>query len=170
MYKIASWSHITNAHAVPGDGIVKGLKDVGSKLGQRGLLMLAEMSSAGNLASGDYSRQTLEMARRHKNFVCGFIAMHRIQDDYPDTSSSSDAGDEDFLVLTPGVGLDTKGDGMGQQYRTPQQVITESGCDIIIVGRGIYGSGEGHENVEETVKQAKRYQEAGWQAYLQRLK
>jgi len=26
-------------------------------------------------------------------------------------------GTEDFLVLTPGIGLDVAGDGLGQQYR-----------------------------------------------------
>ena len=42
MYKIASWSHFTNAHSLPGDGIVQGLKQVGLPL-KRGLLLLAEM-------------------------------------------------------------------------------------------------------------------------------
>lgn len=172
VYRIASWSHITNAHAVPGEGIIKGLKAVGAQLGQRGLLMLAEMSSAGTLATGEYARQTLEMARKHRDFVFGFIAMHRIQDDYPLKrlqEQKEEEEEEDFMILTPGVGLDVKGDGMGQQYRTPQQVINESGCDVIIVGRGIYGQGEGHEDVNEIVKQAKRYQEAGWNAYLERI-
>ena len=32
IYKIADWSHITNAHLVPGSGIIDGLKQVGGGL------------------------------------------------------------------------------------------------------------------------------------------
>jgi len=75
--------------------------------------------------------------------------------------------DEDFLILTPGVGLDVKGDSMGQQYRTPQEVILGSGCDVIIVGRGIYG--KDYSLVDKIAGQAERYREAGWKAYLERI-
>lgn len=162
VHSIASWSDITNAHPIPGDGIVTGLASVGLPLG-RGLLLLAEMSSKGNLATGEYTRQTVEMARRHRKegFVMGFIAMGRVHERYP-----GDDETEDFLILTPGVGLDVKGDGMGQQYRTPRQVILESGCDVIIVGRGIYGK----TNEAEVKSEAERYRQEGWKAYEERIK
>ncbi|KAL1412613.1 orotidine 5'-phosphate decarboxylase [Vanrija albida] len=153
VHKIASWSHLTNAHVVPGPGIITGLGAVGKPLGNA-LILLAEMSSAGNLASGEYTAKAVQMAREAGlEWVVGFIAMGRVDK----------ADDPDFLVITPGVGLDVKGDGRGQQYRTPHEVVYESGCDVIIVGRGIY------KNKEAVASEAKRYQEAGWKAYEERL-
>lgn len=166
VHKIASWSHITNAHLVPGPGIITGLAEVGQPLG-RGLLLLAEMSSKGNLTGGEYGQRCVQEAYNDTTgFTCGFIAMNRIDE------LQSNEPKRDFLVLTPGVGLDVTGDGKGQQYRTPDQVIRESGCDVIIVGRGIYGSllkdGSTAEAFQTVKDQAARYKQAGWQAYLQR--
>lgn len=120
------------------------------------------MSSAGSLATGAYTIETVQMARRHPEFVVGFIAQQRVERLAPPASSGEE---EDFLVLTPGVGLVSKGDKMGQQYRTPRQVVFESGCDVIIVGRGIYGG----SGVEEWKSEAERYRVEGWKAYEERL-
>ena len=160
VHKIADWSHLTNAHPLPGPGIIKGLSSVGVPKG-RALLLLAEMSSAGNLATGDYTAQAVQMARdAGPEFVIGFIAMNRV-----DQHGTAKEG-EDYLMMTPGVGLEAKGDAMGQQYRTPREVVLDSGCDVIIVGRGIYGkSGE-----EEVRQEAERYRIEGWKAYEERLK
>lgn len=79
IYKIASWAHITNAHLVPGEGILTGLASVGQPLG-RGLLLLAEMSAKGNLATGEYTAKNVEAARRHPEFVMGFVAMRRVDE------------------------------------------------------------------------------------------
>jgi len=156
IHKIASWADIIDAHPIPGDGIVKGLAEIGEPLG-RGLALLAEMSSAGSLAVGDYTKKTGEMAKRNRGFVIGFIGQSRLSEDI--------VGEEDFIYMTPGVGLVSKGDHLGQQYRTPSQVILSSGADVIIVGRGIYGS-EGDGTMEE---RAEMYRKAGWEAYLQRV-
>lgn len=55
LYQISSWSHIVNAHAVPGPGTVQGLSAVGKPLG-RGCLLIAQMSSRGSLATGEYTK------------------------------------------------------------------------------------------------------------------
>ncbi|KAI9001083.1 Orotidine 5'-phosphate decarboxylase [Trametes punicea] len=165
VYKIAGWSHITNAHPVPGPSIIAGLSSVGLPLG-RGLLLLAEMSTKGSLATGSYTEEAVRMARANRDFVIGFIAQRRM-DGVGLRPGESDA-DEDFLILTPGVGLDAKGDSMGQQYRTPRQVVVESGCDIIIVGRGIYGKDNGADP-EAVCAQAERYRTEGWKAYQERI-
>jgi orotidine-5'-phosphate decarboxylase len=151
---------------VPGPSIIKGLATVGLPLG-RGLLLLAEMSTAGALARGTYTEDAVRMARDARDFVIGFIAQNRMEGVGLAEGAQRNPA-EDFLILTPGVGLDTTGDGLGQQYRTPEQVVTESGCDIIIVGRGIYGKAR-NKDVGEIQRQAERYREAGWNAYLQRL-
>lgn len=165
VHKIASWSHITNAHPVPGPSIITGLASVGLPLG-RGLLLLAEMSTKGSLATGSYTEDAVRMARSHPEFVIGFIAQRRMDDIGTDVGTD----DVDFLVLTPGVGLDTRGDGMGQQYRTPHEVVCEAGCDVIIVGRGVYGKNTSDLDVGYVQTQAERYRAEGWAAYLERIK
>ena len=149
IYHIADWAHITNAHTVPGPGIITGLKEVGLHKG-RGLLLLAEMSSAGTLAKNEYTTETLEMAKNNKDFVIGFITMRQLIDD------------PCFINLTPGVQLAVGTDNLGQQYNTPEKVIKENNSDVIIVGRGIY-------EAQDPIAEAKKYRTAGWQAYLAKL-
>ena len=108
MYKIASWSHITNAHPVPGPSVVTGLASVGRPLG-RGLLLLAEMSTKGSLATGTYTEDAVRMARENRDFVVGFIAQRRMEG-VGLSESESLHSEEDFLILSPGVGLDVTGE------------------------------------------------------------
>ncbi|HBU06982.1 MAG TPA: orotidine-5'-phosphate decarboxylase [Candidatus Magasanikbacteria bacterium] len=150
IYNIADWSHITNAHTVPGPGIIQGLKEIGLPKG-RGLLLLAEMSSKGTLAKGTYTEETLKMAEENKDFVIGFITMKKLLDN------------PCFVNMTPGVQLAQGGDTLGQQYNTPEKVIKKNNSDVIIVGRGIY-------EAENPLTEAKKYREAGWQAYQEKIK
>ena len=179
VHKISSWAHITNAHLVPGPGIIDGLAKEGKTKG-RGCLLLAEMSSAGNLCTPEYIDTNVTQALKDKNdFIIGFIAMGRVDEKYYEGHGTEAGERKDFLILTPGVNLASKGDGLGQQYRTPEQVIEQSGCDVIIVGRGIYGallsdeakaSEKGKQAALASVKeQAKRYRKEGWKAYERRI-
>jgi len=57
------------------------------------------MSSKGNLLNDEYTKKTVEMSEKNKEFVMGFISQGRI------------AGPE-FIYMTPGVNLSTKADGL----------------------------------------------------------
>ncbi|ANZ73873.1 BA75_00406T0 [Komagataella pastoris] len=156
VYKIAKWADITNAHGVTGSGIVKGLKEAAAETTDqpRGLLMLAELSSKGSIAHGKYTEETVEIAKTDKEFVIGFIAQNSM--------GGQDEG-FDWIIMTPGVGLDDTGDALGQQYRTVSQVFS-TGTDIIIVGRGLFGKGR------DPLKEGERYRKAGWEAYQNSLR
>lgn len=119
----------------------------------RSLLLLAQMSSAGNLLTPEYTQQCVHHARQNKDFVMGFIAQQ---------SLNKEAGDN-FITMTPGVQLAAGGDALGQQYNTPETVVTEKGADIIIVGRGVL-------QADDRRKAAMEYRKQGWEAYTQRLK
>ncbi|KAL5487839.1 URA3 [Sanghuangporus weigelae] len=169
VHRIASWAHITNAHPVPGPSVISGLSSVGLPLG-RGLLLLAEMSTKDSLACGEYTEEAVRMARANRDFVFGFIAQRRMEG----VSLRADQNEildqnEDFMILTPGVGLESTGDNLGQQYNTPKKVVLEAGCDVIIVGRGIYGKSD-TVNVASAQTLAERYRDEGWRAYEERLK
>lgn len=150
IYRISDWADITNAHIIPGAGIIEGLKQVGLAKG-RGLLLLAEMSSIGTLAKGRYTEQAVEWASEHAEFVIGFICTRKLSD----TPA--------FIHMTPGVQLKSGRDSLGQQYFTPEKVIGEQKSDVIIVGRGIY-------DATNPLIEAKNYREAGWLAHQSTLK
>lgn len=155
VHRIAEWSHITNAHPLPGPGIITGLGTVGKPLG-RALLLLAEMSSAGNLATGDYTKQAVEMARHAgPEWVIGFIAQSRVDGDTPEW---------DQVIITPGIALASKGDALGQQYRTPDAAI-RSGSDVVIVGRGLYSCAP-----SAMLGEAIKYRDVAYGAYLERIR
>jgi uridine monophosphate synthetase len=124
----------------------------------RSILLLAQMSSEDNLITPEYTYKCLQMARQHPDFVLGFISQQSINSDPNDN----------FLTLTPGVqlpgqGSASTGDGLGQQYRTPKDVVTRDGADIIIVGRGILDS-------NDRTEEAERYRKEAWAAYEARVR
>jgi len=146
IYHIASWAHIVTVHAVAGAASVDALKDKGVAV-----LLIAEMSSEGTLATGDYTQAVLQIGEKYRDTVIGFISTKRF-----------DTVDPSLLFCTPGVQFNEKGDGLGQQYQSPSDVIGTKLSDVVIVGRGIYTSSD--PKVE-----AIKYQEAAWQSYLDRI-
>lgn len=148
-FRIADWAHLTNAHPLPGPGLIEGLREIGQPR-DRGLLLLAQMSSRGNLIDQRYLDATVAMAREHHDFVMGFISQGKVCDT------------PTFLHFTPGIRLEPGQDGLGQQWNTPQTAIETMGTDVIIVNRGVTQS----KNPKEA---AQRYREAGWESYHRSL-
>ncbi|HTM63166.1 MAG TPA: orotidine-5'-phosphate decarboxylase [Gammaproteobacteria bacterium] len=149
VYKIVEWADFTNAHSLPGPGIIEGLAVAGRKH-HRGIFMLAEMSSTGNLLDKDYVEATLNMAQQFPDFVAGFITQHAL------------TSDTHWINLTPGIKFEKGIDALGQQYNTPETAILENGTDIIIVGRGII-------EAKNPVAEAKLYRHRAWDAYCKRI-
>ena len=141
----------TDAEAPEPD--LEGLEALGSPPLARGLLLLAEMSSADNLFTPAYTSKCVSMARDNSDFVVGFIAQQGL---------NSKDGDN-FITFTPGVQLGKSGDGLGQKYRTPRKVVLQEGCDVVIVGRGIL-------EAEDRRAEAERYRKEAWGAYVERVK
>ncbi|MDC0851827.1 orotidine-5'-phosphate decarboxylase [Euryarchaeota archaeon] len=157
VHDIRSWADIVTAHRISGpdivDGIAAGWADV-ERIG--GVLLLAQMSSRGNLLDTEYTRETIVTGKGSPH-VLGYIG---------NGSSAEDVADlrvlvgEAQMIWTPGINLDSAAGKMGQRYGNPRDSIM-SGSDIIIVGSGIHGA-------KNRATAAKLYAEASWSALLER--
>jgi orotidine-5'-phosphate decarboxylase len=161
--RISEWAHIINCSVLPGEGIVEALTQTAQSPdfpygSDRGLLILAEMTSKGSLATGSYTSASVDYARKYQSFVLGFVSTRSLSEVESTVAKNED---EDFVVFTTGVNLSSKGDKLGQQYQTPQSAIGR-GADFIIAGRGIYAA-------PDAVEAAKQYQQQGWEAYMARV-
>lgn len=95
----------------------------------------------------------MALADSYSDIVAGIVCQF--------SSVVSDAG---MIQFTPGVNLDNiKNDSLGQQYNTPEVVITNRGADVAVVGRAII-------NAENPAKTAEEYKRQLWSAYVARIK
>lgn len=151
VYRIADWAHLVNAHSLPGPGIIQGLISAANHRADRGMLLIAQMSSAGHLLDNNYRASTLALAEKFPEFVVGFITQQSL------------STDPRWLCFAPGIQLAPGSDLLGQQYVTPEEAILANGIDIIIVGRGILSA-------HDRRKTAQEYRARAWNAYLTRTK
>lgn len=139
IYRIGEWADMVTAHAI------SGAESLDVFCGKIDVLLLAQLSSSGNLIDATYSKKAMAIARLHPA-VIGVIGQSQQEDE------------EHVFMCTPGVRLgDESGDGLGQRYRTPKTAV-ENGASVIIVGRGII-------NAPDILVATLEYKEAGWQAY-----
>lgn len=149
IYRIAEWADLINAYTIPGPGIVSALAEIGA-IKQRGLILIAELSSHKNLLAADAKQAALELAKIYPDFVIGFITQHALGD-LPG-----------LLNFTPGIQLEAGADNLGQRYTTPETAILQHGADVIIVGRGILASAN-------PLAKARAYRERCFDLYQQRI-
>jgi len=140
MYKISNWADFVTSQVIGGYESLDCFLNVG-------VVAILSMSSKGTLTDHHYFEEAQKVALSHPN-VIGGVSQKQIS--------------EELLHFTPGVNIETKGDGKGQQYNTPQHVFKNLHSDFMIVGRGIYKS-------EDQEKAALSYKTAGWEAYLESL-
>lgn len=157
VYKIAEWAEYVTVHMIAGEAILDGL--FGDLDVPRSGFLLARMSAKGNLISETYTRQVLEIGKRRKDCVSGYIGHGA---DVEDIKRFRNKIPEDQLLLMPGVNLDSKGDGLGQQYLTVKDAI-DGGADAIIVGRGIVAS-------NDPAGEARRYRQEAWKTFEMKIK
>jgi len=137
IYKISNWADLVTSQVIGGYESLDCFLDVG-------VIAILSMSSKGTLTDQNYFEEAQKIALSHPNIIGGV---------------SQKPVSEELLLFTPGVNLEDKGDGKGQQYNTPEHIFRNLKTDFMIVGRGIYKS----ENPEQA---ALRYKTAGWNAYL----
>ena len=157
IYDIRSWADLVTSHLISGPDVVDGLQAGWKEVSRDGgILLLAQMSSRGNLLSAEYSDEVVRIGKEQDG-VFGFIG------------NGSDAGNiatlrqmlgDEKMIWTPGINLQV-GDGeLGQRYGDPREAVL-AGADGIIVGSGIHGMNDPNHA-------ARAYAEASWQALLER--
>jgi len=151
---ICSWADLLTVHGLPGHGLIQGVQAACAAAGRQiGVLLVAEMSNAGNLFNKDYTNAVVSLGEEKgmEELVVGFIAQSRV---------SQRAG---MLQMTPGVHLADSSDSGDQRYTSPDQAVLEKGADLVIAGRGICAYTDPEIKAEE-------YRQKAWDAYLQRIK
>lgn len=157
IYDIRSWADLVTAHLISGPDIVDGLQAGWNDVGrQGGVLLLAQMSSRGNLLVPDYTGKVVSVGKNHAG-VFGFIGNGSRPEELKLLRKAVGPGK---LIWTPGVNL-AVGDGeMGQRYGSPREAIL-AGSDCIIVGSGIH-------KAQNPSQQAQAYADASWSAFVER--
>ncbi|KAL7730059.1 hypothetical protein ACLKA6_009345 [Drosophila palustris] len=156
IYKISSWADLVTAHTLPGRSILQGLKTAlngDDAVKERGVFLLAEMSSSGNLIDDKYKESSNKIATEggDVDFVAGIVGQSANCFAFPG-----------LIQLTPGIKIDESVDKLGQQYQSPESAVKERGADIGVVGRGILQA----NNVQQA---AINYRDRLWAAYTERV-
>lgn len=157
MYDIRTWADVVTSHSVSGPDIVDGIASAWDSV-QRvgGVLLLAQMSSRGNLLDWNYAERTMEIGTASPH-VIGYIGNGS---DPSEVSALREMAGDGKMIWTPGVNLSADEGVLGQRYGHPSDAV-KAGSDAVIVGSGIH-------KATDPVAAAKAYADATWAALLSR--
>jgi len=158
VYDSRSWADLMTAHLISGPSVLDGMAEGWLNVGrQGGVLLLAQMSSAGNLLEiPGYTDAVVNAGKEHP--ACfGFIGNGSRANELAELRSKVG---EIKMIWTPGVNLVTGDAELGQRYGDPTEAVL-AGSDGIIVGSGIH-------RADNPAEAAKSYADVSWNALLQR--
>jgi orotidine 5'-phosphate decarboxylase subfamily 1 len=158
IYDSRTWADLITAHLISGPSILDGMQEAWESVNmQGGVLLLAQMSSEGNLLGlPGYTDSVVNIGKSHP--VCfGFIGNGSRPNELKELRKKVGEGK---MIWTPGVNLNTQDAILGQRYGDPEVAIL-SGSDAIIIGSGIH-------NAKSPKDAAKKYAEISWNALLKR--
>jgi uridine monophosphate synthetase len=81
VYTISRWADLVTVHAIAGPGTVQALEESASEGRPFGCVLLAEMSSKGNLINSEYTKGVTSMAAVKTSIVAGFVCVNRVSQD-----------------------------------------------------------------------------------------
>ncbi|XP_015788577.1 uridine 5'-monophosphate synthase [Tetranychus urticae] len=151
IFRIQDWADLVTLHVITGTTTIEALMKGWTSSEPRGVLLIAQMSHKGSLLHEDGVKMAGQIAQQYPTFVSGFISQAKV---------SNDPG---FIQFTPGVNIGSTGDGMGQQYVTPEEAVIKRNADIIIVGRGVL-------QAEDPVKMLLEFKTRAYSCYAMKNK
>jgi orotidine 5'-phosphate decarboxylase subfamily 1 len=158
VYDSRSWSDLMTAHLISGPSVLDGMAEGWQTVGRTGgVLLLAQMSSAGNLLEIPGYTDAVVAAGKGHPACFGFIGNGSRAEELAELRSK--VGNSK-MIWTPGVNIVTGDAELGQRYGDPREAVL-AGSDGIIVGSGIH-------KADDVAEAAKQYAEVSWKALLER--
>ncbi|XP_014293189.1 uridine 5'-monophosphate synthase [Halyomorpha halys] len=143
MDRVEKWADAVTMHSIAGPTLIP--------VASKPVFLVAQLSSAGNLISAEYTRATIEFAENNGENVIGVVCQDAAVVKFPG-----------LIQLTPGVAVNKGVDALDQQYTTPEEAVLIKGGDLIVVGRAITTS----SNPKEVAKELRNKL---WSAYEKRV-
>lgn len=156
LYKTSSWAHAVTAHSLMGKGILNAIKD-SDGLTERGVFLIAETVSAGNLMDMNYIKETTKLAEEYPDLVTGIDCRSRLMLDHPG-----------FIQLTHEVQLNFDNKTTNVCSDLIDDLVLHNGADIV-AGKPITDHCRVLYKQSSYTQNLKLVKENLWESYLKRL-